>query len=109
MEADFSSPESLREAHRLVLGSATEPVGGDHQSACAGNTVPPSSTHLGRRSKPRLRLAQSTFNVVKEFEDDIRRSVAEGGGWLINFTSLNGKFGVDSEVPFPLAQAARWA
>ncbi len=105
VEADFSSPESLREAHRLLLGAATDPVGGIVNLL----SLETQFRHHQRTSADEdaaLRLAQSTFNVLKEFEDDIRHSVADGGGWLINFTSLNGKFGIDSEAPFPLAQAA---
>ena len=104
VEADFSCPQSLREAHALVLGSSSEPVGGII-NLLALETQFRHHQRTSADEEAALRLAQSTFNVVKEFEDDIRRSVAEGGGWLINFTSMNGKFGIDSELPFPLAQA----
>jgi NAD(P)-dependent dehydrogenase (short-subunit alcohol dehydrogenase family) len=104
VEADFSSAESLREAHRLVLGSAADPIGAIVNLLA----LEAQFRHHHRTSADEaaaLRLAQNTSNVIKQFEDDLRRSAAQGGGWLINFTSLNGKFGVDSEIPFPLAQA----
>ena len=102
VEVDFSSPDSLREAHALVRGSEPEPVGGIINLLALEQQY---RERLAADESAALRLAQATFNLVKEFEDDIRRSATEGGGWLVNFTSFNGKFGVGSELPLPLAQA----
>jgi NAD(P)-dependent dehydrogenase (short-subunit alcohol dehydrogenase family) len=101
-EVDFSSPSSLHEAHCLMVGAAGEPVGG------IINLMPLEPRYSDPKSADEaqaLELAMATFHLVKEFSDDLRRSAAEGGGWLVNFTSLNGKFGIDSDSPLPLAQA----
>lgn len=102
MEVDFLSPDSLRAAHQLMAGSSGDPVGG------IIHLLPLEPAYRDQKSadrEPALRLAQSTFNLMKEFGADLSRSAEEGGGWMLNFTSFNGKFGVDSELPLPLAQA----
>ena len=110
----MSSKSTFRHPHRftrptaLVLGGPSRTGRRDHQPARPRNAIPPSSADPGRR-RGRAPLGHGTFNVVKEFEDDIRRSVVQGGGWLINFTSLNGKFGIDSDSPSRWHRLARWA
>jgi len=52
-----------------------------------------------------LRLVQSLMNVAQVFEDDIRESGRSGGGWLVNVTTLGGRFGLQTERDLPVAQA----
>ncbi len=51
-----------------------------------------------------LSLALKTLNVVKEFSEDLRKSAAVGGGWLMNVTALDGRFGCLAKNPLPAVQ-----
>lgn len=102
IEVDFSSADSLQQAHELIVGASGDPVGG------IIHLLPLEPRYRDNRYADQelaLDLAQATFNLVKEFEADLGRSAKEEGGWLLSFTSLNGKFGIDSDLPLPLAQA----
>jgi len=102
-EADFSSPEALRDLHAAIAGNDGAMVGAVinflplcepfAHPGCNGDAAP-------------LRLAQWVFNVLKEFQDDLRTSAQRGGGWALNFTSLGGRFGLVGNAPLPVAQAA---
>ncbi len=109
VEADFSSAQSLQAMPTACCMGATSECfrSGARSSICSRwKPVPPAArNHRPTNCKPALRLATATFNIVKHFADDLVRSTADGGGWLINFTSLNGKFGVDATGAYPLAQA----
>ncbi|MFO0944413.1 MAG: SDR family NAD(P)-dependent oxidoreductase [Planctomycetota bacterium] len=90
-EVDMSSPESVHELHQLLAGSESVPVGsvinllGLCQPFCRPGCEDPDAP---------LRLSEWTFNLVKEFEEDLRTSAIEGGGWFVNVTRLDGKFGL---------------
>ncbi len=50
-------------------------------------------------------VAGWTFNLVKEFADDLRTSAREGSGWFINLTALGGRLGLGGDSPVSLAAA----
>jgi NAD(P)-dependent dehydrogenase (short-subunit alcohol dehydrogenase family) len=99
-EVDLSSPEALRELHRLLAGTDGTRVGG---LLNALGLCPPSCGLNGQDPDVALHIATSTFHLVKEFADDLESSVAEGGGWFINLTALGGRFGLDRN---PVASVA---
>jgi NAD(P)-dependent dehydrogenase (short-subunit alcohol dehydrogenase family) len=41
-----------------------------------------------------VKVAEWTFNVTREFAEDLRASAREGGGWFVNLTGLGGQFGL---------------
>jgi NAD(P)-dependent dehydrogenase (short-subunit alcohol dehydrogenase family) len=43
-------------------------------------------------------IARWTFNIVREFADDLQASARLGGGWFVNVTALGGQFGLGEEV-----------
>jgi NAD(P)-dependent dehydrogenase (short-subunit alcohol dehydrogenase family) len=53
-----------------------------------------------------LGVAQSLLCVAQVFEREIRNSVENGGGLVVNLTALDGRFGLSGSRPLPLAQAA---
>ncbi|MBX9791931.1 MAG: SDR family NAD(P)-dependent oxidoreductase [Pirellulales bacterium] len=101
-EADLESPESLAELHRLLVAADDAPVGAVFNFL--GLSEPFCHAGWPAADAP-LAVSLWTFNVVKEFESDLRTSAEEGGGWFINLTSLGGKFGVDSERKAALTAA----
>jgi acyl transferase domain-containing protein len=53
-----------------------------------------------------LRLSRWLLCVAQAFEKDLRACAAEGGGLVVNVTSLDGRFGLSGNRPLPVAQAA---
>ncbi|MGD9644844.1 MAG: SDR family NAD(P)-dependent oxidoreductase [Pirellulales bacterium] len=101
-EADLDSSEALAELHRLVSASDGAPVGAVFNFL--GLSEPFCHAGWPAADAP-LAMSIWTFNVVKEFEADLRASAEEGGGWFINLTSLGGKFGVDADGEAALTAA----
>lgn len=104
-EVPLADPESLGELHRIVAG------GGDAGGGLVGGiinllglTQPFCRPGCDDGEAP-VRVAQWTFNIAKEFEEDLRTSASEGGGWFINVTGLDGKFGLDRGETAALAAA----
>ena len=100
-EADLSSPESIRELHRLLAGADGARVGGliNVLGLC------PSFNNTHDDADAAMRIASATFNLVKEFADDLRASAAEGGGWFFNLTALGGTFGLEDGPTASVAAA----
>ncbi len=94
-EADLSSPESLRQLHRLIAGRDGAPVGavinflGLGQRFCGPGAEDPEAL---------VTIAEWTFQLVKEFAEDLQSSAAAGGGWVVNLTALDGQFGLGGGV-----------
>jgi len=102
-EVNLDSPEAIGELHRELAGSQGAAVG------ALINLLGLTERFNNSGNDPSVaarRLAQEVFNVVKEFEGDLRASAQRGGGWLLNFTSLDGKFGLGGNGPLQVAQAA---
>lgn len=100
-EADLSSPESVRELHRLLAGTDGAHVGGliNALGLC------PSFNNAHDDADAAMRIASGTFNLVKEFADDLRASAADGGGWFFNLTALGGTFGLENGPAASVAAA----
>ncbi|HWG43116.1 MAG TPA: SDR family NAD(P)-dependent oxidoreductase [Gemmataceae bacterium] len=94
-QADLASPESVRRLHQLLSGAEGTVVGGVIQFL--GLCPPFVTANLDETEMP-LRIAEWTFNIVKEFVSDLQTSAEVGGGWFINLTALDGQFGLSREI-----------
>lgn len=101
-EIDLASPEALRELHAELSGPEGRQVGAIFNFL--GLAEPFSRGGCNLEGSP-LPLLEWLFLTFKEFESDLRTSARRGGGWLFNFTSMDGNFGLDGG-PVPVAQAA---
>lgn len=102
-EADISSRESVQACHRMMVQSDAFRVGAvvnllGLQEPFAGPGCP---THPDL-----LPLALGFLHVVQEFADDLKASSKEGGGWVLNVTTLDGRFGCARRRPLAIAQAS---
>jgi len=101
-EADFSSPDSLRELHVAVGQSDGAIVGGIVSFlALAEPFNKPGTEDLSAPGQ----LASWMFQVAKQFGDDLQKSSENGGGWLINITALDGRLGCSGRPSLPVSQA----
>lgn len=91
-EVDFSSPASLARLHELLRGSDQAVVGSIIN--LLGLSEPFAQPGWKDVDAP-VTVCQWTFNLVKEFEDDLRASADQGGGWYLNHTALGGTFGLN--------------
>lgn len=96
-EADLSTDESVKRLHRLltgregiVVGSIINLRGVEREEATASSATAVSAE------------TTSLFRVVREFLPDLVGAAEEGGGWVLNVTALDGKFGCDAEANGPL-------
>jgi NAD(P)-dependent dehydrogenase (short-subunit alcohol dehydrogenase family) len=95
-EADFSCPHSIRAAHQRL----TEPDGSLVGGAINFLGLCPAFRQAdGEEAEATLKATEWTFNLVKEFAEDLRASSSAGGGWFVNLTGLGGQFGLDGDVP----------
>jgi NAD(P)-dependent dehydrogenase (short-subunit alcohol dehydrogenase family) len=92
-EADLATPEGVRELHQM-LGREVGVVGGVLN--CLG---------LPSDEEDPVKVAEWTFNLVREFSDDLRSSAREGGGWFVNLTGLGGQLGLAEDGPVSVAAA----
>jgi len=99
--ADFSSADSMSHLHRLLRDEGVQIAG-------LLNLLPlskPFSTAGMNNTGVVLDLLASQYHLLREFESELRGSLAQGGGKLINVTSLGGKLGIGGGRELPLAQA----
>jgi NAD(P)-dependent dehydrogenase (short-subunit alcohol dehydrogenase family) len=90
-EADLSSSESLRQLHQLVRGTGADPIAGVINLL----GLQPRFRVAGLEDVEAPLLAAAwTFQVVKEFAGDLQAGAADGGGWFVNVTALDGHFGL---------------
>jgi NAD(P)-dependent dehydrogenase (short-subunit alcohol dehydrogenase family) len=94
LEVDPADPEAVRIMHGLLGG----PVGG--LINCLGLCRPFCDPGCEDPDAPAT-VALWTFNLVKEFADDLRAA----GGWFVNVTALGGQFGLGSDNSVSLAAA----
>jgi NAD(P)-dependent dehydrogenase (short-subunit alcohol dehydrogenase family) len=102
-EVNLSSPEAVAEFRASIAGSNGVRVGAILNFLGLGE--PFNVRECSLNGGP-LRLVRWLFNVLKQFYADLRTSAERGGAWVLNFTSLDGKFGLGRPSPLPLAQAA---
>lgn len=96
-EADFSSIDSLNALRGLLTGSG-ETVGAVlNLTGLAEATTDSQDNHMDD--------ARQLYMVLKVFEKDLKESIRNGGGWLINFTALDGHFGLRNVRAFPVGTA----
>ncbi len=98
--ADLSSPEAVRELHQRLSEGENNRVGGILNCLGLGSQL---GTSAGEDVE--VSVAEWTFNIVKEFVDELRVSAHAGGGWFLNLTALGGQFGLGEEIVPSLAGA----
>ena len=99
---DLSDPKAIRELVDQVRGPENARI------AALINLLPltPPMSQCGVNGhEPALELVQCLINVARTLEDDLRSDGEREPGWLINVTSLDGRFGLRSGRELPLAQA----
>lgn len=98
LTADLQCAESLAELRAHLLKSGDDTVG------AIINFLGVSTPFIGKAA-PNAELAQqvclSSFGVLKQFADDLVAAAAQGGGWVLNLTGLDGQFGLSSETSIP--------
>jgi NAD(P)-dependent dehydrogenase (short-subunit alcohol dehydrogenase family) len=101
-EADLSDRGALEELAREIRKSETTRIG------WLVNLLPLDGSFrepgLNGQEAP-LRLVRWLTNVAQVFEDDLRASGEDGGGYLVNVTTLDGHFGLRGARSLPVAQA----
>jgi NAD(P)-dependent dehydrogenase (short-subunit alcohol dehydrogenase family) len=50
-----------------------------------------------------MSIAEWTFQLVKEFAEELQSSAADGGGWVVNLTAVDGRFGLGGGEVAPAA------
>jgi NAD(P)-dependent dehydrogenase (short-subunit alcohol dehydrogenase family) len=100
-EVNLSNSASLTDLHGLLRGRNDQLVG------CIVNFlgVCPPFHHPGAEGERALEVSKWTFNLIKEFEEDLRESQLAGGGCFLNVTGLGGKFGLENSDDAPLNAA----
>ncbi len=96
-EVDFSSFDSIRELRAMIAES------GDKVGAIF-NLIPVSRP-IEEPGRDYLGDAAHLFLVLKVFGEDLHDAGRNGGGWLVNFTAMGGRFALDGRGSFPLGQA----
>ena len=89
-EAELATPEAVRELLHVLRSAEETLVGGVLN--CLGLCQP--SCGAACDAEASVKVAEWTFNVTREFAEDLRASAREGGGWFINLTGLGGRFGL---------------
>jgi NAD(P)-dependent dehydrogenase (short-subunit alcohol dehydrogenase family) len=98
MEIDFASRESLAACHRRITDTAGRRVG------AIVNLLGLCPPFTGPGATP-LPLSLAWLHVIQAFGDDLRASARDGGGWIVNVTSLDGRFGGAFGRPDAVVQA----
>ncbi len=98
MHVDFAAPESLAACHRRIAGPAGRRVG------AIVNLLGLCPPFTGPDAAP-LPLSLAWLHAIQEFGDDLRASARDGGGWIVNVTSLDGRFGGAAGRPDAVGQA----
>lgn len=101
-EVDFSSPAAWAELHRLFSDAEGNPVGG------IVNLMPLSEPFRApglEAAASAAELSKWLFLAFKEFEDDLCGSAEVGGGWILNVTALDGRFGLAQQPTMSLSGA----
>ena len=83
-EAQLTCEKSLAELHHLLTSD------GDRIGAIVNFL--PTCTDLDAAG-----VALATFNIVKQFQADLKATVDAGGGRLMNVTEMDGQFGLRSQ------------
>lgn len=99
--ADLASAESISELHRLLYDDEIQ-IGG--LLNLLPLTMPYAAPDMSQRHTV-LDLLACLYHLLWEFESELRAHINDGGGKLINVTSLGGKFGIGGGASLPLAQA----
>ena len=97
MHVDVSSRESLAACHRRIAGAGGRRVG------AVVNLLGLAASGGGLGANP-LPAALAWLHAIQEFADDLKASARDGGGWIVNVTSLDGRLGVGG--PESVGQAA---
>ena len=103
-EADLSSPDSLRALHATLATSESRSptIVGGIASFLAMTSV---TTAAGSHAQPDA-LLLGLFHVLKEFGGDLQQIAREGGGAFLNFTAMDGVFGLHDATRASAFQSA---
>lgn len=96
-EVDFSTLASIEALHKLFSDSR-ETVGSVFNLMGL-------STVTAEIWEDHLDDAKKLFLLLKVFEKDLRKSAQAGGGWVVNFTGLDGNFGLGNGTKVPVNTA----
>jgi NAD(P)-dependent dehydrogenase (short-subunit alcohol dehydrogenase family) len=96
-EADLSSLDAVKSLHRMLTPSG-EKVGALFNLMGLASVI-------GDSQDDHLDHARQLLLMLKVLERDLRHSTRSGGGWLINFTALDGQFGLRDGRTFPIGTA----
>jgi NAD(P)-dependent dehydrogenase (short-subunit alcohol dehydrogenase family) len=94
-EADFSSPTVCEDLRGLLRASGTTLGGLISVLGLAGTS---------KEASDEPSAAKVLFLTLKALEQDLKES-APAGGWLINLTALDGRFGLGQSTAFSVAAA----
>jgi NAD(P)-dependent dehydrogenase (short-subunit alcohol dehydrogenase family) len=120
-EVDFSSLKSVEDLRYLIARSGQrvggiinlmgliQPLNEHHRdnpfiASRPQTTSEETETDCTARNE-NLEDAKSLFLLLKVFEEDLKQSAQTGGGWIVNFTSMDGQFGLKKKNSFPVGQA----
>jgi NAD(P)-dependent dehydrogenase (short-subunit alcohol dehydrogenase family) len=96
-EADLSSLDAVEALYGLLTQSG-EKVG-------AVFNLMSLTPVMGNSEDNYLDHPEQLFLMLKVFEKDLKESAPDGGGRLINFTAMDGQFGLCNAQTFPLGTA----
>ena len=98
-EIDLSAPDAAARL-RALIREAGKRVGGiiNLPAPSGGNGALPDNDGFDR--------VKLLFVLVQAFAADLAESAARGGGWLLSFSSIDGRFGLHGGTGLDLGQAA---
>jgi NAD(P)-dependent dehydrogenase (short-subunit alcohol dehydrogenase family) len=88
---DLSSPEAVKRAHKLIVGSEGDRVG------CLINLLPLAAREAatkGGAAERAFDLSNSLFLLLRQLHEDLASSAEEGGSLVLNVTAIDGQFGL---------------
>ena len=98
IEVDFSSEEAMQSLKGLVCEK--------HQPGALINLFNFSNLdNLYSDDQINGSYAEMLFMILKVFENELRDSIKENAGWIINFTRMGGQFGLEFRKEFNPLQA----
>ncbi len=89
--ADLNCEQSLQQLRSLLTGTEKRPIGALINFlgiSAAGTAATPLDSEAARQ------ITVQSFQLVKLLAEDLTTAAAEGGGWVLNLSGLDGQFGL---------------